>query len=1159
VRALSLFIISLFLLTIAGQGAEPAPLHRAVVIAATGSVEFRLAGGSTWYPVATNHVLNPGDALRTAPRSRAMLLLEDRSVLPVRESSVLELLPRDQGVLARLVRGVLSFFHRDEPGRIEVESGGIHASVRGTDFVFEAEGDGRIRLVLYDGEVELVDAAGNRETLVSGDIATAGPGQPPRKTAALTAGDWSAVQWVLHYPAILDPAEVPWDEPRPAAIELSWQRYLEGDLPGALAAYPDDRLPSSPAERLFLAALLLSVGSVAEAEGWLAEATHDPGIAELAAAHQRLIEIIRRGPQFPLPAGENIREELTATSLMAESYDLQAAERLSDARARSRDAVQRSPGFGFAWVRLAELEFMHGRVREAGQAVEHGLELTPANAQGHVLRGFLLASRHRVSEAVAAFEQALALDPGLGNAWLGRGLCKIRRGDLEGGRMDLLIAAATEPQRALLRSYLGKAFADWEWFRVPTLESKARHEWDLARRIDPRDPTPSLYSALLNQSENRVNEAVTDLEQSIVLNDHRALYRSRLALDQDRAVRGANLAAIYQDAGMPIFGVREATRAVESDYASFSSHQFLADSYNALRDPDQVTLRYESAWFSEYLVANLLAPVGAGRLSTTLAPNEYSRLFERDRPGLAGRTDYWSNGDWQQTASHFGHFGSFGYAIDVFYRSELGQRINDDSEQLALSLQAKQQLGPRDSLFFQTFYYDAEFGDVAAYYDPASANPGLRAIDRQEPQVLAGWHRAWTPGSDSLFLLARMHDRYSLSDPLLPQRVNFLNPDGSIFASGTAITPWSYLSEFTAWSIEGQHIWTSEPHTLIAGLRYQTGTFDTESELGPGRALGTALPGLIQDEETDLGRFSAYAYQHWDLFEWLRLSAGLTYDWLEQPLNYRVPPIAAGEDSTDRLSPKAGITARPWTGAVLRAAYTRSLGGVSFDQSFRLEPTQVAGFNQTFRGLIPESVAGSVAGQEFETWGASLEQRLGTGTYLTVGVERLGSEAARILGTREVTLSGLTSGGESQVLDFEERTALVTLNQLVGRDLAFGATYRLSKATLDDAFEGSPFRETESVLHQLELQARLNHPSGFFALAEAIWTRQSNHGYSPDRPGDDFWHLNALAGWRFHHRALELSAGFLNLTDADYRLNPLNAYRQPYRDRTFTMSLRFDF
>ena len=106
------------------------------------------------------------------------------------------------------------------------------------------------------------------------------------------------------------------------------------------------------------------------------------------------------------------------------------------------------------------------------------------------------------------FEEAIRLDAALGNGWLGRGLCHIRRGEIESGRQDLLVAAALEPQRALLRSYLGKAFSlEGEWLL-------GRRELDLAKRLDPRDPTAWLYLALLDQQENRVNEGVRDLEKS---------------------------------------------------------------------------------------------------------------------------------------------------------------------------------------------------------------------------------------------------------------------------------------------------------------------------------------------------------------------------------------------------------------------------------------------------------------------------------------------------------------------------------------------------------------------------------------------------------------------------------------------------------------------
>ena len=75
------------------------------------------------------------------------------------------------------------------------------------------------------------------------------------------------------------------------------------------------------------------------------------------------------------------------------------------------------------------------------------------------------------------------MDPALGNAWLGRGLCRIRLGDAAGGREDLLMAAALEPQRAGLRSYLSKAYAN------AGDNARAKKELQLAKHLDPNDPT----------------------------------------------------------------------------------------------------------------------------------------------------------------------------------------------------------------------------------------------------------------------------------------------------------------------------------------------------------------------------------------------------------------------------------------------------------------------------------------------------------------------------------------------------------------------------------------------------------------------------------------------------------------------------------------------
>jgi len=113
----------------------------------------------------------------------------------------------------------------------------------------------------------------------------------------------------------------------------------------------------------------------------------------------------------------------------------------------------------------------------------------------------------------------------------------------------------------------------------------ADHEIALAKQLDPGDPTAWLYAGLLLYRENQDNASIRDLEKSVALNDNRGLFRSRLLLDQDQAVRNANLATVYHEAGLTDYSLQTAARAVDSDYANFSAHQFLADSYDALRDP----------------------------------------------------------------------------------------------------------------------------------------------------------------------------------------------------------------------------------------------------------------------------------------------------------------------------------------------------------------------------------------------------------------------------------------------------------------------------------------------------------------------------------------------------------------------------------------------
>ncbi len=74
-----------------------------------------------------------------------------------------------------------------------------------------------------------------------------------------------------------------------------------------------------------------------------------------------------------------------------------------------------------------------------------------------------------------------------------------------------------------------------------------------------------------------------------------------------------------------------------------------------------------------------------------------------------------------------------------------------------------------------------------------------------------------------------------------------------------------------------------------------------------------------------------------------------------------------------------------------------------------------------------------------------------------------------------------------------------------------------------------------------------------------VWSAQSNSGYTPDMPGDDFVQFNAYAGYRLPRRLAEMQVGVLDIGDRDYQLNPLNLYSELPRERTFVAEFKFNF
>ena len=1145
------------------------------IVELQGTVEISPRGATAWVLTQTNQVVQAFDRLRTGPSSRAVLRWSDQTVLPVGALSELEIRPpsaSDAEPGLHLLRGILSFFHRDKPGRIRVITSGATAGIKGTEFVMEvAEVVGRERTTLsvIDGEVEFGNAQGTL-TLTNLQQAVAEAGQAPLRTAGFIVNN--LLQWCFYYPAVLDLKELPLTTGEQAALGESLAAYRQGELLAALANYPQARPVRSDAERVYHAALLLAVGQVEQCETQLASlGTVEPLERQqrLAGALRLLIAAVKREPR---PSTLNAQIP-TATELLAASYyeqSLAGPEALKAALELARRAVELSPEFGFGWERVAELEFSFGRTGRALVALDRSLALTPRNAQALGLKGFLLAAQNQTHAAIGWFDQALAVDGALGNAWLGRGLCRIRRGDLRGGREDLLVAAAVEPRRAALRSYLGKAWSE------TGDDAHAQKELTLARRLDPNDPTSWLYSALNHEQHNRLNEAIRDLEKSQELNHNRSVYRSGLLLDQDRAVRSANLARIYHEAGMEDVALREASRAVAADYGNYSAHLFLANSYELLRRQNSFDLRYETPAFSEYLIASLLGPADGRLLAQPVTQQEYTRLFERDRLGFSSSTEYLSRGAWNQYAAQYGTLHNSSYALEGNYLWDPGQHPNGGIETRQVSFKFKQMLTPRDGLLFQVQEFRKDSGDLSQRYDPSQSITGLRVREEQDPDLLVGLDHRWSETQHTLLLASRFNDRTRLNNPR-GGTLLFTETSGVVDGFLPVDLTQQYENRQTINSFELQHLMQHGGLQTIAGIRLQEGTDRLAN-------LQTINPGNAANFESYFGpagsvianqslrvhslRVSPYLYEYWQVAEPLLLVGGVSYDYQRQPRNLLFAPLDAGTEDRHQVSPKVALIWTPAAHSTVRAAYSRSLGGVDLDQSIRLEPTQLAGFVQAYRNVFPDSLVGGVGGATFETADVSLEQRFQTGTYVAVSGQYLRSWVDHEVGAfaRDLFSGEGPARQTDEHLRYKEHSLDVSVRQLLSDSLTLGLRYRVSDARLtrtypevDPALRSGAAAASRGLLHRVSVNGLYHHPSGFFAGTEAQWWSQQLRDDLAGVPGDDFWQVNFMAGYRSPRRRVEITVGLWNATGQDYRLHPVNLYPELPRTRTLFTQLRLNF
>lgn len=882
-----------------------------------GAVDMR-RGTEAWRPAALDQLLCPGDVVRVGDRSRAALLMSNQTTLRLDQHTSVTLRAPDvpRGTVIEQLRGIVNVITRT-PQPFKLTTPFVNANVEGTEFLVQV-GAAESSVLVYEGHVVASNAAG-RVDLLAGEQASGSADVAPRKALLLRPRD--AVQWAVHYPTVRPRvgSELP-------SVQEAAALAAQGRTAQALAAL--EAVPASQrngAWRLQQAALLLDVGRADQALPALqAIPAGDAAHAE-SLALQAMVALAQNQPDAALALAESaVAADARATAaLLALSYVRQARFELDAAAVPARAAVAVEADNALAWARLAELALYSGRLPDAAEAAQRAVRSGPTLSRAHLVHGYTLLAELDTRAAQAAFERAIALDQADPLPRMGLGLAQIREGRLAAGRDQLDIAVSLDPENALLRSYLGKAYAQERRGRA------AGTQFKLAKERDPLDPTPWLYEAQHKLVGNRPVEALEDMERSIALNDNRAVVRSRLLLDDDRAERGVTLARIYDELGFGRLGIAEATKALAIDPGHAAAHRFLADAYTALD-------RHEQAVASESLQALLLQPVRPAyllprRSSTAVMgsideaalgmPADESRYFERSgasgRLGLAiGSRGLWSG---EVSAAYAGDgfaldAGSFRYHTDGFRpNAYITHQVDDVLLQWRLrpSLNVQAEVRSRRT----------EHGDVRSDFSLTTSSLQRKdTIDQRSARL----GLVWRPSEQEVVTVSWVEQR-SVERALLALRPRTVAADSG--------TPGHVL--------EAQYrLGTGRGHVLLglAGVnaepyvRLRVYNPAAPTPTGPCRP---EAPCAV-DSDTPSRQVQAYAYWQQRLTDTLQATLGMARSHGDQATAER-----------DLWLPKLGLLWEPVAGATLRAAAFRTVRRAAIvDQS--IEPTSVVGFNQMF-------------------------------------------------------------------------------------------------------------------------------------------------------------------------------------------------------------------
>ncbi|MEN6439891.1 MAG: FecR domain-containing protein [Syntrophobacter sp.] len=1081
------------------------------VVSAQGYVQCRATGETRWTDLKLDDIVCPGDMVRVLENSRAALVFRNQAIVRLDQNTTV-ILPtaEKRATEINLLSGVALFFSRF-PFSLRIFTPFVSADVEGTEFLIKVTGS-ETSISVFEGRVKASNQAGSL-AIGKGETAAARAGEAP--VMGVTVRPKDAVNWALYYPPIPDrelDASIDESAAWGAAVRESLEAWRRGDLARAFARLgkvrSDERSPVFLAWRAFLH---VSVGRWEEAVSDLDSAIAVDPHYSYAFALKSVVALVQNRKDEAARLAERAVEldRSSAAALIALSYVKQARFDLKGALSSVEQAARVDPRDALVRARLSELWLSKGYLDRALNAAQEAVNRNPDLARTQSVLGYAYLTQIKIDESKKAFRKAIRLDQADPLPRLGLGLALIRDGDLKAGRAEIEIAVMLDPLNSLIRSYLGKAYFDEKQ------DKRAAIQFGQAKELDPKDPTPWFYEAIQKETQNRPVDALDDLEKSIQLNDNRAVYRSRLMLDQDLAARSASLARIYQDLGFDQRALVEGWKSLNTDPANYSAHRFLSDAYSNMP-------RHNIARVSELLQSQLLQPLNLNpiqpemREKNLLLPsasgpanpsfNEYNSLFTRNKADLLVSGAAGEHGTLADEAILSGVYGRYSASLGQYHYETDGLFRNNDIRRNLYNAFTQVMVTP--SLSFLAEYRNMNIwnGDLSMTFNPADAS--LQRDIRDSESFRLGMHASISPNSDVIA-------HFSYSDVDIDARLPAFDIAG--------------LDFLHAKNFEAQYLYRSEVFSAIVGGGALWAGHNSDLTYA-GESLGAG--------HLDLTHGVGYGYTYFTWPENMTWTLGLSGN---ADSGFIIPGYGK-----EQINPKLGLTWNPCPGTTIRAAGFRTLVGPGVNPGVfsgeTIEPTQVAGFNQYF-----DEGAGTSAWR----YGVGIDQKFSS--HLYGGVE-YSQRDAEYLGI-------FTQDGEVRGFDVDEKLARAYLYWTPHSWFAIGPEYLFEQTRTPNNVTLNSLSELNT--HRITFGGSFFHPSGFFAVVKPTLVFQDGQFIREMRPypepslfdhrSSEFFVLDAAVGYRLPRRLGFISIEVRNMFDESFRFQDMDPFTTSFYPKRWVM------